>query len=55
MGLPAVTATAPSAPDYDSFAWQVLTTLADAATVGSNEGRFVVTMVMHPTALGEGR
>jgi serine/threonine-protein kinase RsbW len=48
----AVDAAAPAAPDYDSFAWQVLTTLADAATVGTSEGRFVVTMVMHPTALG---
>ncbi len=51
----AVTAAAPSAPDYDSFAWQVLTTLAHAATVGTSEGRFVVTMVMHPTDLGTGR
>ena len=50
----AVDAAAPFAPDYDSFAWQVLTTLADAATVGTSEGRFVVTMVMHPTALGAG-
>jgi len=50
----AVDAAAPAAPDYDSFAWQVLTTLADAATVGTSEGRFVVTKVMHPTALGTG-
>lgn len=33
-------------PDYDSFAWQVLTTLASIATVDSTEGRFTVTMTM---------
>jgi len=30
------------APDYDSFAWQVLDTLAQDAAVVSEQGRFVV-------------
>jgi serine/threonine-protein kinase RsbW len=38
---------APSAfPDYDSFAWQVLTTLASDATIDSSGGRFTVTMTL---------
>ena len=42
-------ATAP-APDRDSFAWQVLTTLATSATAESVEGRFVVSLTMRSTA-----
>jgi len=34
-------------PDYDSFAWQVLTTLATVATVETLDGWFTVTMTMH--------
>ncbi len=41
-----VTATSAAAPDYDSFAWQVLTTLATSASVGTTEGQFVVTLTM---------
>ncbi|MCL8024808.1 anti-sigma factor [Nocardioides bruguierae] len=48
VGVPA---THPSPPDYDSFAWQVLTTLADA-TVATHDGRFVVTLVATSTPLG---
>lgn len=46
----AVHATSPSPPDHDSFAWQVLTTLASSATVSTAEGELVVTMVMAPEA-----
>lgn len=38
-------------PDYDSFAWQVLTTLASRATAESADGAFVITLTMesgHP-------
>ena len=38
-------------PDYDSFAWQVLTTLASHATAESADGAFVITLTMesgHP-------
>ena len=34
-----------SAPDYDDFAWQVLTTLA-TATVDNDSGRFTVTLAL---------
>ncbi|MCW2767721.1 MAG: rsbW [Nocardioides sp.] len=33
-------------PDYDSFAWQVLTTLASSASLDTSDGRFVVTLTM---------
>ena len=45
-----VAATQALAPDYDSFAWQVLSTLATSATAESRGGRFVVTMTMKSTA-----
>ncbi len=37
-------------PDYDSFAWQVLTTLATAATASTDNGRFTITLTMQPGA-----
>lgn len=47
------------APDYDSFAWQVLTTLADAAEADSSGGtfrvRFTLTADTAPGAAGTGR
>jgi serine/threonine-protein kinase RsbW len=43
----AVPAPPSAGPDYDSFAWQVLTTLATDATVENVDGRFTVTMTMH--------
>ncbi len=46
----AVGASQPSPPDHDSFAWQVLTTLASSATVSTAEGELVVTLVMTPDA-----
>ncbi|HEY1119358.1 MAG TPA: hypothetical protein VGE43_16710 [Acidimicrobiales bacterium] len=46
----AVRASTPAPPDHDSFAWQVLTTLASSATVSTAEGELVVTLVMAPEA-----
>ena len=46
-----VGAESPGQPDYDSFAWQVLTTLATSAKVESAGGRFTVSMTMNATAL----
>ncbi|WP_182523862.1 ATP-binding protein [Nocardioides dongkuii] len=42
----AVSSSAPAAADPDSFAWQVLTTLASSAAVDATAGRFAVTMTM---------
>jgi serine/threonine-protein kinase RsbW len=47
-----VGAQAPGEPDYDSFAWQVLTTLSTSAKVEASGGRFSVTMTMTSTATG---
>ncbi len=47
----AVDTEATVAPDYDSFAWQVLTTLASDATAENADGTFTVTLIMesgHP-------
>lgn len=41
-----VQASSAATPDYDSFAWQVLTTLAGSAAVDSADGRFTVTMTL---------
>jgi serine/threonine-protein kinase RsbW len=41
----------PVAPDYDSFAWQVLTTLASRATAENRDDAFVIALTMesgHP-------
>jgi len=38
-------------PDLDSFAWQVLTTLATAAAVQAADGRLTVSMTMTSSAL----
>jgi serine/threonine-protein kinase RsbW len=46
-----VSAASPGEPDYDSFAWQVLTTLATSAKVETAGGRFTVSMTMNATAL----
>ena len=35
-----------AAPDYDSFAWQVLDTLAGAASAEVLDGRYAVTLTM---------
>ena len=39
-------------PDYDSFAWQVLNTLASSASLETGGGRFVVTLTMQAGHLG---
>lgn len=49
-----VAAASPPVPDLDSFAWQVLTTLATSADIESADGRFVITMTMTSTAVGAG-
>ena len=45
-----VGAESPGEPDYDSFAWQVLTTLATRADVDAESGRFTVSMTLNSTA-----
>jgi serine/threonine-protein kinase RsbW len=45
-----VGARSPGEPDYDSFAWQVLTTLSTSAKVEAAGGRFTVTMTLTSTA-----
>ena len=45
-----VGAQTPGEPDYDSFAWQVLTTLSTTAKVEAAGGRFTVTMTLTSTA-----
>lgn len=42
------------APDLDSFAWQVLTTLATAADVSADDAGFSVTITMQPEDVGAG-
>jgi serine/threonine-protein kinase RsbW len=46
-------ASGPVVPDYDSFAWQVLTTLATTAAASDDAGAFTITLTMesgHPGA-----
>jgi serine/threonine-protein kinase RsbW len=47
-----VTARAPTPPDEDSFAWQVLTTLATKASASAGDGRFAITLSVQ-SALGD--
>ena len=46
-----VTATDPGEPDYDSFAWQVIDTLATSATVEPGDGTLTVRMTITSTAI----
>ncbi len=48
----AVTSTHPVDPDYDSFAWQVLSTLATSAEARSAGDRFSVSLTMQPVGAG---
>jgi serine/threonine-protein kinase RsbW len=41
-------------PDYDSFAWQVLTTLATSATADNADGTFTISLSMEPGISGAG-
>jgi serine/threonine-protein kinase RsbW len=45
IGVPVAT---PVDPRYDSFAWQVLATLATDATADNSDGRFTVSVTMAP-------
>ena len=45
-----VGAASPGEPDYDSFGWQVLTTLATSVKIEAKSGRFTVSMTMNSTA-----
>jgi len=52
------TATAPSSPDYESFGWQVLATLAEEASIESVPGTYAVRLVVRSSlaeAEGPGR
>ncbi len=49
-----VAATEPAVPDYDSFAWQVLSTLATSAGAETASGRFAVSITMQPEPSGVG-
>jgi len=49
-----VTTTGEVEPDYDSFGWQVLSTLASRAEVDQGEGRFTVRLTMRSSAVGDG-
>ena len=40
------TAADPTAPDYESFGWQVLATLAEEASIDSAPGSYAVRLVM---------
>ncbi|MBM7515527.1 anti-sigma factor [Nocardioides nitrophenolicus] len=42
----AADAAAPSAPDYESFGWQVLATLADEAAIDAVAGRYSVRLLV---------
>ncbi len=46
-----VGAQSPAEPDYDSFGWQVLTTLSTHARAAADDGRFTVSMTVTSTAL----
>ena len=45
IGVPVA---APVDPRYDSFAWQVLTTLATDASADNSDGQFTVSVTMAP-------
>ena len=47
-------AAAAAVPDLDSFAWQVLTTLAASADVDASDGRLAVTLSMASSVPGVG-
>jgi serine/threonine-protein kinase RsbW len=44
-----VAAGRPTPPDEDSFAWQVLTTLATKASASAGDGRFTITLSVQST------
>ncbi|CAN5254942.1 hypothetical protein BH09ACT12_BH09ACT12_21960 [soil metagenome] len=46
-----VSTSSPREPDLDSFAWQVLSTLATSADTESSDGHFAVSMTMNSSAV----
>ena len=50
----AVTATEPDGPEYDSFAWQVLSTMATRAEADASGGTFSVSLTMESGVPGVG-
>lgn len=49
-----VDVTSPVRPDFDSFAWQVLTTLASGASIDADEAHFFVVLTMRPSTEAPG-
>ena len=50
----AVSASSPEGPEYDSFAWQVLSTMATEAEADASGGRFAVRLTMESGVPGAG-
>ena len=50
----AVSASAPDGPEYDGFAWQVLSTMATHAEAETSGGRFAVSLTMESGVPGAG-
>jgi serine/threonine-protein kinase RsbW len=50
----AVSAVSPEGPEYDSFAWQVLSTMATKADADASDGRFAVRLTMESGVPGAG-
>jgi serine/threonine-protein kinase RsbW len=50
----AVSANSPEGPEYDSFAWQVLSTMATRAEADASGGRFAVSLTMESGVPGAG-
>jgi serine/threonine-protein kinase RsbW len=50
----AVTAANPKGPEYDSFAWQVLSTMATRAEAEASGGQFSVSLTMESGVPGAG-
>jgi serine/threonine-protein kinase RsbW len=50
----AVSAGSPEGPEYDSFAWQVLSTMATKADADASDGRFAVRLTMESGVPGVG-
>jgi serine/threonine-protein kinase RsbW len=49
-----VSATSPEGPEYGSFAWQVLSTMATHAEADASGGRFAVSLTMESGVPGAG-
>ncbi len=49
-----MTAAEPAGPEYDSFAWQVLSTMATRAEAEASGGRFSVSLTMESGVPGAG-